>query len=174
MLRRVAFAHIVEEDTKDKLSLEKEADELKAEITDLCAQYEQGLSAEEEEAFAKFKKDYGSYLVIFDKILDHSARKQKAEASELASNDLREAGVALTEELDELIVVNKEAMANAVSLLNKVYGSVTRTTIILIVCSVLVLLFVVWVCWTWVCKRLININAQLRDVIATIGHQYIY
>lgn len=168
MLRRVAFAHIVEEDTKDKLSLEKEADELKAEITDLCAQYEQGLSAEEEEAFAKFKKDYGSYLVIFDKILDHSARKQKAEASELASNDLREAGVALTEELDELIVVNKEAMANAVSLLNKVYGSVTRTTIILIVCSVLVLLFVVWVCWTWVCKRLININAQLRDVIATI------
>jgi len=168
MLRRVAFAHIVEEDTKDKLSLEKEADELKAEITDLCAQYEQGLSAEEEEAFAKFKKDYGSYLVIFDKILDHSARKQKAEASELASNDLREAGVALTEEIDELIVVNKEAMANAVSLLNKVYGSVTRTTIILIVCSVLVLLFVVWVCWTWVCKRLININAQLRDVIATI------
>ena len=167
-LRRVAFAHIVEEDTSDKLSLEKEADELKAEITDLCAQYEQGLSAEEEEAFAKFKKDYESYLVIYDKILDHSAKKQKADASELASNDLREAGVALTEELDKLIVVNKEAMANAVSLLNKVYGSVTRTTIILIVCSVLVLLFVVWVCWTWVCKRLININAQLRDVIATI------
>lgn len=167
-LRRVAFAHIVEEDTSDKLSLEKEADELKAEITDLCAQYEQGLSTEEEEAFAKFKKDYESYLVIYDKILDHSAKKQKADASELASNDLREAGVALTEELDKLIVVNKEAMANAVSLLNKVYGSVTRTTIILIVCSVLVLLFVVWVCWTWVCKRLININAQLRDVIATI------
>ena len=167
-LRRVAFAHIVEEDTSDKQSLEKEADELKAEITDLCAQYEQGLSAEEEEAFAKFKKDYESYLVIYDKILDHSAKKQKADASQLASNDLREAGVALTEELDKLIVVNKEAMANAVSLLNKVYGSVTRTTIILIVCSVLVLLFVVWVCWTWVCKRLININAQLRDVIATI------
>ena len=82
-LRRVAFAHIVEEDTSDKLSLEKEADELKAEITDLCAQYEQGLSAEEEEAFAKFKKDYESYLVIYDKILDHSAKKQKADASEV-------------------------------------------------------------------------------------------
>lgn len=168
MLRRVAFAHIVEEDLKDKQSLEKEADELKAEITELCSQYEQGLSAEEEEAFAKFKKDYESYLIIFDKILDHSSKRQKAEASQLASNDLREAGVALTEELDKLIEVNKDAMANAVSLLSKVYGSVTRTTIILIVCSVLVLLFVVWVCWTWVCKRLININAQLRDVIATI------
>lgn len=167
-LRRVAFAHIVEEDSKDKQSLEKEADGLKAEITDLCAQYEQGISAEEEEAFAKFKTDYESYLVIYDKILDHSTKKQKAEASELASNDLREAGVALTAELDELINVNKEAMSGAVSVLHKVYGSVTRMTIILIVCSMLVLLFVVWVCWTWVCKRLININAQLRDVIATI------
>ena len=167
-LRRVAFAHIVEEDTKDKETLEKEADELKAEITDLCTQYEQGLSAAEEEAFAKFKKDYENYLVIYDKILDHSSKKQKADASELASNDLRDAGVELTAELDKLITINKDAMAGAVSVLGKVYGSVTRTTIILIVCSVLVLLFVVWVCWTWVCKRLININSQLRDVIATI------
>lgn len=167
-LRRVAFAHIVEEDTKDKETLEKEADELKAEITDLCTQYEQGLSAAEEEAFAKFKKDYENYLVIYDKILDHSSKKQKADASELASNDLRDAGVELTAELDKLITINKDAMASAVSVLGKVYGSVTRTTIILIVCSVLVLLFVVWVCWTWVCKRLININSQLRDVIATI------
>lgn len=167
-LRRVAFAHIVEEDTKDKGTLEKEADELKAEITDLCTQYEQGLSAAEEEAFAKFKKDYENYLVIYDKILDHSSKKQKADASELASNDLREAGVQLTEELDKLITINKDAMAGAVLVLKNVYGSVTRTTIILIVCSMLVLLFVVWVCWTWVCKRLININAQLREVIATI------
>lgn len=167
-LRRVAFAHIVEEDTKDKQSLEKEADELKAEITDLCTQYEQGLSAAEEEAFAKFKEDYENYLVIYDKILDHSSKKQKADASELASNDLREAGVQLTEELDKLITINKDAMAGAVLVLKNVYGSVTRTTIILIVCSMLVLLFVVWVCWTWVCKRLININAQLREVIATI------
>ncbi len=167
-LRRVAFAHIVEEDPADKQSLVREAEELKAEITDLCAQYEQGLSGKEAEAFSQFKKDYEAYLVIYEKILDHSAKMQKGEASELASNDLREAGVALTAELDELIEINKEAMGNAVSILKKVYGSVTRTTIILIVCSVVVLLFVVWVCWAWVCKRLININAQLRDVIATI------
>ncbi len=167
-LRRVAFAHIVEDEAKPKQTLVKEADELKAEIETLCAEYEQGLSAQEEEAFAKFKTDYEDYLKIYDQILDHSAKRQKSEASQLASNDLREAGTALTAELDALIQINKDAMAQAIAKQKSVYGSITRTTIILIVCSGIVLLFVVWVCWTWVCKRLININAQLRDVIATI------
>lgn len=167
-LRRVAFAHIVEDEAKPKQTLVNEANELKAEIEALCAEYEQGLSAQEEEAFAKFKTDYEDYLKIYDQILDHSAKRQKSEASQLASNDLREAGTALTAELDALIQINKDAMAQAIAKQKSVYGSITRTTIILIVCSGIVLLFVVWVCWTWVCKRLININAQLRDVIATI------
>ncbi len=167
-LRRVAFAHIVEDDAQKMQTLVQEADELKAEIDALCAEYEQGISAEEEEAFAKFKDGYKNYLVIYDKILDYSAKRKNADASDLASGDLRDAGVALTEELDILIDVNKKSMEDAVSVLNKLYGNITRMTIILIVGSVIVLLFVVWVCWTWVCRRLVNINAQLRDVIATI------
>ena len=167
-LRRVAFAHIVEDDAQKMQTLVQEADELKAEIDALCAEYEQGISAEEEEAFAKFKDGYKNYLVIYDKILEYSAKRKNADASDLASGDLRDAGVALTEELDILIDVNKKSMEDAVSVLNKLYGNITRMTIILIVGSVIVLLFVVWVCWTWVCRRLVNINAQLRDVIATI------
>lgn len=167
-LRRVAFAHIVETEAEGKQTLMQEADSLKEEISSLCEQYEDGLSADEEETFGQFKADYANYLTIYDEILDHSSKRENSEASQLASKDLREAGVALTAELDELIAVNKEAMANAVTQQNSVYRSVTRTTIILVVCSALVLLFVVWVCWTWVCKRLININAQLRDVIASI------
>lgn len=167
-LRRVAFAHIVEDDAEGKQTLIQEADSLKEEISSLCEQYEQGLGADEEGTFDQFKTDYANYLTIYDKILDHSAKRENSEASELASNDLREAGTDLTAELDALITFNKDAMTKAVTQQNSVYQSVTRTTIILIVCSALVLLFVVWVCWTWVCKRLININAQLRDVIATI------
>ncbi len=167
-LRRVAFAHIVEDDAEGKQTLIQEADSLKEEISSLCEQYEQGLGADEEATFDQFKTDYANYLTIYDKILDHSAKRENSEASELASNDLREAGTDLTAELDALITFNKDAMTKAVTQQNSVYQSVTRTTIILIVCSALVLLFVVWVCWTWVCKRLININAQLRDVIATI------
>ena len=167
-LRRVAFAHIVESDAEKKKTLVDEANSLKQEISDLLGQYSQSISAEEEAVLEKLEGDYANYLTIYDKILEYSTNEQNEEASELASNDLREAGVALTAELDSLITVNKEAMENAVEMQNKTYRSIVATIIVLIVCSMLVLLFVVWVSWTWVCKRLININAQLRDVIATI------
>lgn len=168
-LRRVAFAHIVEDDADSKQTLVDEADSLKAEISSLCAEYEKTLtSGEEEESFKQFETDYANYLVIYDQILEYSANKQTDEASELASNDLREAGVALTAELDSMMAVNKAGMEAATISQEETYASVTRLIIILVVLGVLVLLFVVFICWKWVCKRLININAQLRDVIATI------
>ncbi len=169
MLRRVAFAHIVEDNLVEKKSLEEEADSLKTEIVDLCEQYEKGLTSEEEkDSFEKFKADYANYLVIYDQVLELSGNLQKISASKLANTDLREAGSALTEELDVMVSLNKAGMEEAVAHQKTVYQQVTRMAIFLIVLSVFVFLFVVFICWTWVCKRLININAQLRGVIASI------
>lgn len=167
-LRRVAFAHIVEDDAEKKQTLVDEANSLKQEISDLLEQYSQGISTQEEEVLQQLESDYVNYLAIYDKILEFSTNGENKAASELASNDLRDAGVGLTAELDSLIQVNKEAMEKAIAVQNKTYRQVATTIIVLIVGSILVLLFVIWVSWTWVCKRLININAQLRDVIATI------
>ena len=168
-LRRVAFAHIVEDDADDKQTLVEEADSLKAEIKALKSEYEGMLSpGEEENAFRQFEADYANYLTIYDQILEYSANNQKDEASALASNDLREAGTALTAELASMTDVNKAGMEAAKVTQQETYASITRLIIILAVLGVFVLLFVVWVCWKWVCKRLININAQLRDVIASI------
>lgn len=167
-LRRVAFAHIVEDEAEGKQTLVDEANSLKQEISDLLEQYSQRISTQEEEVLRQLEADYANYLTIYDKILEYSTNDQNKEASELASNDLRDAGVGLTAELDSLIQVNKEAMEGAIAMQNKTYQQVITIIIVLIVGSILVLLFVIWVSWTWVCKRLININAQLRDVIATI------
>lgn len=167
-LRRVAFAHIVEDDAEKKQTLVDEANSLKQEISDLLFEYSQGISMQEVEVMEQLESDYTNYLAIYDKILEFSTNGDNKAASELTSNDLRDAGVGLTAELDSLIQVNKEAMEKAIAMQNKTYRQVATTIIVLIVGSILVLLFVIWVSWTWVCKRLININAQLRDVIATI------
>ena len=107
-LRRVAFAHIVENDESRKQTLTAEADSLKAEITVLCEEYETLLStAEEEASFRQLQSDYADYLVIYDEILEYSTNNQDKEASALANTSLRTAGVALTEELDSMISVNK-------------------------------------------------------------------
>ena len=169
-LRRVAFAHIVAQgNTELQNTLIEEADSLKETIKDLCDEYQAKLNSQKEkDSFKQFETDYADYLVIYDQILEYSANTQVSEASELANNDLKVAGTALTAELSDMRALNKENMDAAVAHQKSLYQQVTRTIIIAIVAAAVVLLFVVWVCWTWVCKRLININKQLRDLISTI------
>lgn len=169
-LRRVAFAHIVAKDDKSlQQTLKEEADTLKEDIDSKCDEIESSLeTAEAKEGFQQFKTDYAAYLVIYDTILDNSTNGMVTEATALANKDLKEAGTALTAELSTMREMNKKDMDKAISHQNKVYTGVIRVIVILLVLSILIFAFVVWVSWTWAIKRLININKQLRDVISTI------
>lgn len=169
-LRRVAFAHIVAKDDKNlQQTLKEEADTLKADIDGKCDEIDALLeSTEAKEGFEGFKTDYAAYLVIYDTILDNSTNGNIAEATALANKDLKEAGTALTAKLTSMREMNEKEMDEAVSHQNKVYASVVRVIIVLLVLSILIFGFVVWVSWKWAIKRLININKQLRDVISSI------
>lgn len=169
-LRRVAFAHIVAEGDADlQRELEQEADNLKSEINSLCGEIESNLVTDDETAdFKQFEEYYANYLTIYDAILDYSANGKKEEASALANVDLREAGVALTAELESMSERNKNDMALAVVRQNMTYDITKWITVVLCVLSVFIFLFVVFISWKWAIKRLININKQLREVIATI------
>lgn len=171
-LRRVAFAHIIADNDELRKSLEDEQESLKADISGYCDEFEKlDSSAEAKESFQKFKGDYANYLTIYDNILEHSRKgtdADKAEAIALANVDLKEAGTALTDELKSLRSMNKSDMDAAIEHQQSVYSSVVRMSLIMTVVGSLIFAFVVWVSWTWCCKRLININKQLRDVIASI------
>lgn len=169
-LRRVAFAHIVAKDDKDlQQTLKEEADTLKGDIDSKCSAIESSLDlAEAKESFQQFKTDYAAYLVIYDNILDNSASGKIEEATALANKDLKEAGTALTAEMSSMREMNQKNMDEAVANQNKVYNRVVRVIVVLVVLSILIFAFVVWVSWKWAIKRLININKQLRDVIASI------
>ena len=169
-LRRVAFAHIVASgDEELQATLMEEADTLKAKISGTCDEFEALIDSDEAMAsFQLFKSNYASYLEIYDTILNDSASGNLEEAVSLANVDLKAAGTALTAELDTMTNMNREDMAAAVAQQGIVYGQVNRIIIILFAAAVLVLAFVVWVSWKWCVKRLININKQLREVIASI------
>lgn len=168
-LRRVAFAHIVA-DTKDlEKNLEEEAAALKESISSSCDEYEELVDSDQErESLQRFQSSYKDYLVIYDKILDYSAKGNDDAAADLANDDLKKAGTALTEVLYDMLEMNEKDMDDAAASQDTVYQSVRLTIIILFVAAFLVLAFVAWVSWTWCVKRLININKQLRDVIASI------
>ena len=169
-LRRVAFAHIVaKDDSALQQTLKEEADSLRADISSKFTEIENLLqTTEAKDGFQKFKKDYEAYLVIYDTILENSANGNITEATALANKDLKEAGTTLTEEMNSIRQLNKADMEKAIAHQDKVYASVVRVIIILMVLSILIFAFVVWVSWKWAIKRLININKQLRDVISSI------
>lgn len=169
-LRRVAFAHIVaKDDSALQQTLKEEADSLKKDISGKFDEIESLLqTAEAKEGFQTLKKDYEAYLEIYDTILDNSASGKISEATALANKDLKEAGTALTEEMSAIRQMNKDEMEKAISNQNEVYTRVVRLIVILLVFSILIFAFVVWVSWKWAIKRLININKQLRDVISSI------
>lgn len=168
-LRRVAFAHIIADDEATVSSLEEEADTLKSEIDEMSSSIEKNFKdGDDLEAFKSFESHYDAYIVIFDNILGYSKNHQTAEAVKLANNDLREAGLSLTSELDAMEEQNKQEMAAAAQKQTKISNQAKTLTIVLLVLSILVFAYVVFICWKWVCKRLVNINAQLREVIATI------
>lgn len=169
-LRRVAFAYILSKNPDTTASLKEEGDTLKQQIVGLSESIEAGLEpgGEAMASFEDFWANYQDYLVIWDNIMECRDQGDTNKATDLANTDLREAGVALTAELSEMEEYNKKEMEEA-SQKQKTTSDIANTVVFaVIIVSVLVFAYVVFICWKWVCKRLININKQLRDVIATI------
>lgn len=71
-------------------------------------------------------------------------------------------------ELGSIMEANHVAMDEAIALQQAEYKASLAALIGVNFISCLILAFVLWISWKWVCKRLININKQLREVIDTI------
>lgn len=171
-LRRVAFAHIVASNSKNTelmTALDEEGKNLRQNIEDTVSAYESITRADAQiEALKKFDSDFKAYMEVWDSILSASASGDVDTASSLANTALREKGTAITESLASL----NETLEKGVEIAQETQDNVFKTSrITIFVCmgiGILVFAFTVWVSWVWCCKRLININKQLRDIIKSV------
>lgn len=169
-LRRVAFAEIVSRYDRDvRKELDAEAVAMKEAIEELSEAYGAALdSQKEQESFQQFRADYAEYVAILDQVFAAVKVNDSIEATRLATYDLRDVGVKLTAELEELSSITKADMEAAAKQQTVAYHQAVVAIAVILVLGMIVFILVIWVCWKWACKRLININRQLRDVIATI------
>ena len=172
-LRRVAFAHIVASNSKNTElmgNLEKEGQELRAAVGEAAEAYKKAVrvDVQQQAVEKKFEKDFDAYMQVWDAILAASGKGDTATASQKANTELREKGSAITESLDAMSESLTKGVEVAVSSQEKTFKSSRLTIYICIGIGMLVLAFTVWVSWVWCCKRLININKQLRDIIKSI------
>lgn len=169
-LRGIAFASIVSRHEVDvRKSLQQETATDKARIEELSQACGAGLdSQKEKESFEQFRQDYAQYLTILDQVMKEAEANNSMEATRLAMYDLQDVGQKIAMELETLSGYAKTGMEEASKRQKDSYDRAIIAIAVILVLGMLVFLFVIWVSWKWACKRLININKQLREIIATI------
>lgn len=168
-LQRIAFEHIVAKDKASFKVLKKDAEARKENIEELISLYDKMVdSSQEKELLDAFKADYEAYIVIFDQVLELSANKDDEAAMKLANTDLTVAGNKITTDLVELEQSNITSMEQAVKSQKSVYNFAKMLIVVLLLLGIALFGIVIFISWKWVCKRLININKQLREIISTI------
>ena len=169
MLQKIAYQHIITEDDEVSAELEAQVEQIKAKIDGLCTEFAKNLGeGEEKESFNAMQAEYREYLGLYDQVLVLSASGKDDDAMLLARIQLAPMGTTITTELTDMKEVNNTAMNAAVAEVEESYSNAVGTMIGVLIVSVIVFAFILWIAWLWVCKRLININKQLREVIDTI------
>lgn len=171
-LRRVAFAHIVASNSSNTElmgKLEEEGTTLRTTIEDTVVAYEQIIHVPaQKNAVAKFDTDFKAYMEVWDSIIEASKKGDVDTASQLSNTALREKGTAITESLTELNESITKGVEIASESQERTFKASRITIFICVGIGIAVFAFTVWVSWTWCCKRLININKQLRDIIKSV------
>lgn len=168
-LQKIAYHHIITDDDTVARELEAQIDQTNTRIGEISAELMENLDeGEEKESFQTMQEEYAEYLEVYAQVITLSASNQDEDAMTLANGDLASKGTVISTELSDMKEANNAAMDEAIATQQAEYKGSLNAMIGVGILSCLILIFVLWISWKWVCKRLININRQLREVIDTI------
>ena len=168
-LQKTAFEHIVAKDKASFKVLEKDADALKSTMEETSAEFEKKIdSNEQQSAYETFKTDYEQYIELFDQVIELSGNKDDDAAIKLANTELTVAGNKLTTDLSDLETMKMDAMNKAIDSQDSIYSMSKALIFVVLIIGIVMFAAVIFISWKWVCKRLVNINNQLREVTSSI------
>lgn len=167
-LEKVAYEHIVSDETNRSIALESEAQELQAKVMELCTELEKTLDGKEKESYNDLMTEYQKYLDVYAKLITASRSGNDEEAAALANGELATMGAKIAEEIAKMEDSKRADMDKAVSSQEKTYSVAKRAVIIAEVISIIVFALVVFISFKWVIRRLINISKQLGGIIQSI------
>ena len=169
-LQKTAFEHIVAKDKASFKVLEKDADTLKTTMEETSAEFEKNIdSSEQQSTYETFKADYEQYIELFDQVIELSRSKEEDDAAiKLANTELTVAGNKLTTDLSNLETMKMEAMNKAIKTQDSVYSMSKALIFVVLIIGIVMFAAVIFISWKWVCKRLVNINNQLREITSSI------
>lgn len=169
-IRRIVYAHAIADDAESKTTLETEYAELLADMNTCMDAYAQRLTegSEEAEIFSSFQETWKSFLTYFDTAIVYSNNGQSKMVVSLCNTTLNMKGNTINEQLDSLVVINQDAMANALANQTSDFNAsvgVAGTIFVLAIACVLVCLVIID---RSIVKPIVSTNKQLNEVITSI------
>ena len=168
-LRRIIYAYCVAGDEAMQKTLEEQQKQLHTNIEMTIIEFTRKLDeGAEADAFAKFNAAFTKYEGAHDKALKFTKYGQNDKALEIANSELATLSEEVVAALDEMTELNVSLMDEAVDKQNVTHGASVGTGIVLLVCSIVIIIFAVFVCIIGVVNPLTNMNKELKKIVKDI------
>lgn len=169
-LRRIAFNHIVEDDTSAYPTIEKEAQGVYADLGMLMAAFEEYIDAgtEEETLYEQFAAEFGQFGTVFEEVLRLSSTGSDKEAQELANGSLSEEGADVAAVLNELRQYEMAAVSNAIAVNEKEYKIAITISASVLVVGIIWVIVAIILCNFECVAPVIKMSAKLQELVDDI------
>lgn len=168
-LQKTIYALIVADNTGTMENLTEEAEVLYASLEEDCNSLASLLTGEVQISdFQKLVTNYTNYENACKQAIEMKHADESSRAAAMANTTLTTEGVVIGGQIDDLITDIQLDMERAIARENQIYQKSIVSVVVMIGVGILILGVVIWICWQWVCKRLIRMNGQLRGINQTI------
>lgn len=168
-IQKTIYAHIASDNAGMMSVLTEQAKELDATILEECEEIEKVLESEQDkEIFQQFMAQYKEFETACQMSFDFKNNGQAEKAAAIANTTLTSEGLLLEKQIQDIVESYQYEMDSAVKQQENIYQRSVYVIVFMIIIGLVVWLGVVWICWNLICKRLVNVSGQIRDVILTI------
>ncbi len=168
-MQKTIYAHSIATtaSNKDKLSQQYLAEKKK--VDEVCAVLEASMNeAGDQESIATFKGSYAEYLKSYDEAMLYSNEGDAAMAAMVANTTLANLGNSISSQISDMIALNEQRMANAITEQNAAARATNMLGIGLLLVGIVMTVLALANAWVEITKPIIDINKKLDDIVKDI------
>ena len=168
-MQKIIYAHSIATTGNTKSKLTKQYKDEKKEVDEICVILESSMDEDgDQERIAAFKASYVEYLTSYDEAMAYSDEGDSAMTAMIANTTLANLGNGISTEINDMIAINEERMAEAIEAQNAAAKSTYILGIALLVVGVAMTIFALANAWISITKPIIDINKKLEEIVKDI------
>ncbi len=168
-IKRITYAHIVSDSEATMRSLESELETDYADLDANLATFESLLSSDEEAAlYSTFKGEYSGFIESVQETIRLSASGEDDAAAMMANTAIASDGADITKLLNELSVINRAGMDEAIKKLDEAYNSANTIIFVIFVITAVFVAGAIILVIVLITRPMARMTKELEIIVSDI------